>query len=483
MKGSRCPWFCAGGGVLAVAACLLIGGAGRARAAEAPARPSRPNIVLILADDLGWRDLGCYGSKFYKTPRLDALAHQGMQFNCAYAAAAICSPTRASLLTGKYPARLHLTHIIQAPRAKKGPLRDPDWTPYLPLEEVTLAEALKTAGYATGHIGKWHLGGRPGRSGSGDGAEGDPRRQGFDVNVAGSDLGQPPDYFFPYSRMLSGGKTVRLTHLEGGRPGEYLTDHLTDEAERFITRHRDRPFFLFLSHYAPHTSMGDRLQAPEALIARFKAKVRPEDPQKNPVYAAMVASLDENVGRLLRKLDDLGLADKTLVIFTSDNGGYGSKTSNLPLRGAKSTPYEGGLRVPAFVRWPGKVKAGSRSDTPLITSDFYPTILEAAGVKVGPRQVIDGVSLVPLLTGAGKLERRALYWHYPHCDSKPYSVVRQGDLKLIEFLADGRCELYNLREDPEEKVNLADRLPDQANRLRRALVRWRKSVGAQMPMR
>lgn len=484
MTYSRCRCLHPGWGrFMALAACVLVGGASLARAAEGPPRPTRPNIVLILADDLGWRDLGCCGSKFYKTPHLDALARQGMHLTCAYAAAAVCSPTRASLLTGKYPARLHLTHIIQAPRAKKGPLHDPDWTPYLPLEEVTLAEALKAAGYATGHIGKWHLGGHPGRSGSGDGAEGDPRRQGFDVNVAGSDLGQPPDYFFPFSRTLSGGKTVRLAHLEGGRPGEYLTDRLTDEAERFLTRHRDRPFFLFLSHYAPHTAMGDRLQARESLIARFKPKVRSEDPQKNPVYAAMVASLDASVGRLLRKLDDLGLAEKTLVVFTSDNGGYGSKTSNLPLRGAKGTPYEGGLRVPAIVRWPGKVKAGSSSDTPIITPDFYPTVLEAAGIKVGPRQVVDGVSLVPLLTGAGRLKRSALYWHYPHCDTEPYSVVRQGDFKLIEFLAGGRCELYNLREDSEEKVNLAKRLPGRASRLRRAVARWRESVGAQMPTR
>jgi arylsulfatase A-like enzyme len=465
----------------ALTAVLLVGAAGMAEADDRPARSRRPNVVLILADDLGWRDLGCHGSTFYETPHLDALARRGMRFTDAYAAAAVCSPTRASLMTGKYPARLHLTHIIQAPRTTKGGLQDPDWTPYLALDEVTLAKALKPAGYVTGHIGKWHLGGVAGRSGSGDGGEGDPRRHGFDVNVAGSDCGQPPDYFSPYSRTLSDGKTVRLTNLEGGKPGEYLTDRLTDEAERFVTQHRDRPFFLFFSHFAPHTAMGDRLQAQEKLIARFKKKVNPKDSQRNPVYAAMLASLDESVGRLLRKLDDLGLAENTLVIFTSDNGGLDPKTSNLPLRGAKGTPYEGGLRVPALFRWPGKVKPGSVSDTPIISPDIYPTILEAAGVKAGARQVVDGVSLVPVLTGAAPLKRPGLYWHFPHCDLGPYSVVRQGDFKLIEFLGDGRCELYNLREDREEKTDLADRMPEKLASLRRDLARWRESVGAQLP--
>jgi arylsulfatase A-like enzyme len=484
MKCLRALWLTLSrGGLVAVVAILLAGTAGLAWADDKPARSRKPNIILILADDLGWRDLGCHGSTFYETPHLDALARQGMRFTNAYAAAAVCSPTRASLMTGKYPARLHLTHIIQAPRTKKGSLQDPDWTPYLRLNEVALAKALKPAGYVTALIGKWHLGGVAGRSESGDGAEGDPKRQGFDVNIAGSDCGQPPDYFFPWSRTLAGGKTVRLTNLKGGKPGEYLTDRLTDDAEQFLTQHRDRPFFLFLSHFAPHTAMGDRLQAPESLIARFKKKVDPKDPQHNPVYAAMLSNLDAGVGRVLKKLDDLGLAENTLVIFTSDNGGLHPKTSNLPLRGAKGTPYEGGLRVPAMIRWPGKVKPKSISDTPIISPDIYPTILEAAGVKVGPRQVVDGLSLVPLLTGAAPLKRPSLYWHFPHCDLGPYSVVRQGDFKLIEFLGDGRSELYNLRADKEEKTNLADRMPEKRDSLRRDVAHWRKSVGAQMPTR
>jgi arylsulfatase A-like enzyme len=225
------------------------------------------------------------------------------------------------------------------------------------------------------------------------------------------------------------------------------------------------------------------LQAPESLIAKFKTKVNPKDPQHDPVYAAMVSGLDDGVGRLLKKLDELGLAENTLVIFTSDNGGLEPKTSNLPLRGGKGGPYEGGLRVPALVRWPGKVKPGGVSDTPVISPDFYPTVLEAAGVKVGPRQVIDGLSLVPLLTGAVPPDRPALYWHFPHCDPGPYSVVRQGDLKLIEFIGDGRYELYNLREDREETTNLADRMPEKRATLRRDLARWREAVGAQLPTR
>jgi arylsulfatase A-like enzyme len=227
--------------------------------------------------------------------------------------------------------------------------------------------------------------------------------------------------------------------------------------------------------------MGDRLQAPESLVARFRKKVNPRDPQHDPVYAAMLSSLDDGVGRLLKKLDDLGLAENTMVIFTSDNGGLAPKTSNLPLRGDKGTPYEGGLRVPALIRWPGRVKPGSVSDTPVVSPDLYPTVLEAAGVKVGPRQVVDGVSLLPLLTGATPLKRSGLYWHFPHCDLGPYSVVRESDFKLIEFLGDGRCELYNLREDREEKTNLAERLPEKLSSLRRDLARWRESVGAQLP--
>ena len=468
---------------LIVATTLWLQTVSRMAAAAEPARAAKPNVVLILADDLGWRDLGCYGSTFHQTPALDALARQGMRFTNAYASAAVCSPSRASLLTGKSPARLHLTHIVQAAQATKGGLRDPSWTPYLPLEEVTLAESLQPAGYATGIIGKWHLGGAIGRSANGDGAEGNPLLQGFDFQIGGCVHGQPPDYFYPYTRTIVGNQLVGMTDLAGGRPGEYLTDRLTDEAERFLERNKARPFFLFLSHFAPHTSMGDRLQAPEALIEKFKARVDSQDPQHDPVYAAMLASLDQGVERVVRKLSELGLAENTLVIFTSDNGGYGSKTSNLPLRGAKHTPYEGGLRVPTLVRWPGHIPPGTVSDTPIISADVVPTVVAAAGLEPARESVLDGANLLPALTGSGALVRPSLYWHYPHCDTEPYSVVRQGNLKLIEFLGDGRTELYDLRDDPAEKTNLAERRPEQVVTLRRDLAQWRESVGAQMPER
>lgn len=467
--------------LLVLIAVFLSAGGWTLLAAEESRPHRKPNIVLILADDLGWRDLACYGSTFHETPHLDALARNGMKFTQAYASCAVCSPTRASLMTGKSPARLHLTHIIQAAPARKGDWRDPDWTPYLRLEESTLAEALKPAGYATGLIGKWHLGGHRGRSEHCDGAEGDPLRQGFEFNIAGSDLGQPPDYFFPYSRTLADGETHTLHPLEGGKPGEYLTDRLTDETEAFLERNKDRPFFLFLSHFAPHTSMGDRLQAPDTLVEHFEAKVDPKDPQHNPVYAAMVASLDASVGRVLRKLKDLGLSENTLVIFTSDNGGYGTKTSNLPLRGAKHTPYEGGLRVPTLIQWPARVKAGRECETPVITHDLFVTILETARVAVPTSKEIDGVSLLPLLEGTGTLARTSLYWHYPHCDTEPYSIVRRGDLKLIEFLRENRSELYDLRSDPRETTDASRRSPDTASDLRNELETWRKGVGAQMP--
>jgi len=467
-----------------------------AASADSPPCP-RPNIVVILADDLGWSDLSCYGSAYHRTPAIDSLAAQGAKFTNSYAAAAICSPTRASLLTGKYPARLHLTHIVQAAPARLGKLRDPDWTPYVGLDEITLAETLRGAGYATGIIGKWHLGGAPGRSATGDGAEGDPTRQGFDLYRGGNSQGQTPDYFFPYRRAYANGTTYGLENLEGGREGEYLTDRLTLEAEKFIDEHHEKPFFLLLAHFAPHTSMGDRLQAKPATIANFQRTATPNGLQRDPVYAAMLASLDESVGRVLEKLAQLGIAEKTLVIFTSDNGGVEGKTSNLPLRGAKQTPYEGGLRVPTIIRWPGKIAPekmapgkiapgkigpGRVIEQPICTPDFYSTVVEAAGAVPQATPLIDGRSLVPLVCGDGHFERDAIYWHYPHCDTEPYSIVRRGNFKLIEFLADGRLELFDLKADPGEEHNLAVALSDKATELREDLARWRESVGAQMPL-
>jgi arylsulfatase A-like enzyme len=410
--------------------------------------------------------VGCFGSRYYETPNIDRLAGEGMRFTDAYAACSVCSPTRASILTGKYPARLHLTDWI--PGEGNSPshlLRVPDWRQYLPLEEVTIAEALKSAGYVSASIGKWHLGG-PAYY---------PEHHGFDLNVAGTHFGHPAAYFWPYE-----GKSHTVAGLKaGGQPGEYLTDRLTDEAEHFIERHKDRPFFLYFAHYAVHMP----LQAKPAVLKKYQAKT-PCGGQKNPVYAAMIESVDESVGRIERKLQSLGIAKKTVVIFMSDNGGlWPMATSNAPLRAGKGYPYEGGIREPLIVKWPANVSPGTVCHVPVGSIDFFPTLLEIAGVKApGP---VDGRSLVALLKQTGSLDRDALYWHYPHYWSgnrvRPFGAVRCGDWKLIEFYEDMQAELYNLHDDIGETRDLVREKPEQAAQLRRMLHAWRTSVDAQMP--
>lgn len=441
---------------------LLAGAVGMAAA------PPPPNFLFILIDDMGWRDLACYGSSFYETPNIDRFAGESVRFTNAYAACPVCSPTRASILTGKYPARLHLTDWIpgraQWPAAR---LLTPEFRQELPLEEVTIASALKPLGYVSASIGKWHLGGPTFY----------PEKHGFDLNVGGTHRGQPPSYFGPFA----------LPNLEGGSKDEYLTDRLTAEAEKFIEANRNRPFFLYLPEFAVHLPE----QAKPDTIERFRAKADPKNPQHDPVYAAMIASLDENVGRILKKLDALGLAERTVVFFMSDNGGlvYESKrpepvTSNAPLRGGKGHLYEGGIREPMMVRWPGVTKPGGTCDEPVSSVDFFPTILEMVGRNAAPGLAIDGVSLVPLLRRGGKLRREALYWHYPHYSNQggvPSGAIRAGDYKLIEFYEDGRLELYNLAQDVRESENLAAGDPRRAARLRRMLENWRVSVGASMP--
>lgn len=420
----------------------------------------KPNFVFFLIDDLGWRDLTCYGSKFYETPNIDRLARQGMKFSNAYAACPVCSPTRASILAGKYPARLHLTDWIPGHKRPRAKLRVPEFNQQLPLEEVTIAEALKPVGYVSASFGKWHLGGKTFY----------PEDQGFDLNFGGDHRGQPPSYFYPY----------RIPNIPTGRKGEYLTDRLTEEAEHFMEKNKDKPFFLYLSHYAVHTP----LQAKSEMIARYRAKVTPGDAQNNPTYAAMIQSVDESVGRVMRKLDDLGIADRTIVIFMSDNGGLAWVTSNAPLRAGKGTMYEGGIREPMIVRWPAVVKPGSTCDVPVTSVDFYPTILAIAGVKDVPVKDIDGVSLVPLLRQSGRLRRGAIYWHYPHyhpCGATPCGAIRRGDYKLIEFYEDGRLELFNLKQDIGERNNLAAAMPQKAAELHKKLANWRRAVKAQMP--
>jgi arylsulfatase A len=430
------------------------------------ARPAQPlNFIFILIDDMGWTDLSCYGSKFYESPNIDRLASEGMRFTNAYAACPVCSPTRASIMTGKYPARLHLTDWISG--RKQWPasrLLNVPFEQQLPLAETTMAEMLKPAGYTSASIGKWHLGG-----------EGfSPENQGFDLNVAGNMRGSPTTYFGPFD----------LPNLKGGTKEDYLTDKLTDKAEEFIEANRSRPFFLYLPEYAVHLP----LQAKQMLVARYKDKIRPGVDQNNAVYAAMIHSVDEAVGRLMRKLEDLRIADRTVIFFTSDNGGvrYEGKskqyvTSNAPLRAGKGHVYEGGIREPLIVKWPGVTKPGSTCDTPVTSVDYLPTIREMAKASGGP---VDGVSIAPLLRGQKPPKREALYWHYPHYSNQggmPAGAVRQGDYKLIEFYDDGRLELYNLKTDIGEKRNLVRREPAKAKDLHEKLKRWRTGVKAAMP--
>jgi len=427
-------------------------------AADSRTPEARLNFVFILIDDLGWRDVSCFGSRYYETPNIDRLAREGMRFTNAYAACPVCSPTRAGILTGKYPARLHLTDWIPGNQPRHAKLRCPDWTKHLPLEEFTMAEAFRAAGYRTYFVGKWHLGG----------PDYYPEKQGFDVNIAGCFWGHPyRGYFSPY----------HIPTMKDGPKGEYLTDRLTDEALRLLDANGDSPFVLYLAHYAVHAP----IQARQEMIERWRRK-KPDDGQKNPAYAAMIESVDRSVGRILDKLEALGIAEHTAVIFMSDNGGLTPVTSNRPLRAGKGTPYEGGIREPLIIKWPGKTRPGSICDTPVISNDFYPTMLEMAGLPLRPRQHCDGVSLVPLLTGTGSLPRRDLFWHYPHYHrSPPFGAVRRGRWKLIEFYEDGRCELYDLANDIGETRDLAATHPDKVRELRTALHQWRKAVGAQMP--
>lgn len=447
-------------------------------AGETPEK--RLNVVFILIDDMGWTDAGCYGSTFYDTPNIDRLAAEGMRFTDAYAACPVCSPTRASIMAGKYPARLNLTNWLSG-RIRKRLIGAP-YIGQLPLEEVTLAEAFKGAGYATCFIGKWHLGSEPFY----------PQHQGFDINVAGNQSGHPAGgYFSPYKNP----------QLPDGPKGEYLTDRLTDEALKFLDAARDKPLLLYLAHYAVHTP----IQAKKDLVQQYKAKAGRLPPPKGPrylpegatqarqvqdhaVYAAMVRSMDESVGRVMKKLEDLGIAGRTAVFFMSDNGGLstseGHPTSNVPLRAGKGWLYEGGIREPMIIKWPGVAKPGATCSVPVTSTDFYPTMLEMAGLPLRPEQHRDGVSLAPLLKGRGVLPRKALYWHYPHYSPQggsPSGAVREGDYKLIESFEDSRLELYNLAKDIGEKHDLAAEMPDLAARLRTMLHDWRRAVDARMP--
>ncbi|MDP8246065.1 MAG: sulfatase [Candidatus Hinthialibacter antarcticus] len=418
------------------------------------------NVVVILVDDYGWTDAACTGSALFETPNIDALASQGMRFTNGYAACTVCSPTRASILTGKYPARLHLTDWIAGHKKPWAKLKVPDFNLQLPHDEVTIAEALKPHGYTSASIGKWHLGGEKFY----------PESQGFDLNIAGTHRGQPPRYFAPY----------KIPTLEEGPDGEYLTDRMAQEAVQFIESNKDNPFFLYLPLFAVHTP----IQGKKNYTDKYKENIKPWSDQRDPQYAAMVNSVDDAVGSVLQTLDRLNLTDDTLVIFTGDNGGLVPKTNNSPLRMGKGSPYEGGTRVPLMIRWPGKVRAGSVTDVPAISADFFPTVMSALDIDSPVKENIDGVDLLPVLTESGSVNREALYWHYPHYHpggSTPYGAIRKGDWKLLEFFEDGRLELYNLKNDLSEKFNLANLNIQKRDELHQQLVEWRQSVNAQMP--
>lgn len=430
---------------------LVLAWASIARAAE------RPNIILMLIDDMGLTDLSCYGSQFYQTPNIDQLARDGMKFTHAYSACTVCSPTRAALMTGRYPAALHLTDFIAGHNRPAAKLRIPDWTKDLPASLPTLPRALKDAGYATCAIGKWHL------------SEGGPKAHGFDVSIANNGRGQPASYFSPYKNP----------ELPDGPDGEFLSDRLTAEAEKFIEQNKDRPFFVYLPHFAVHTPLAGK---PD-VIAKYKARASESDPQHHATYAALVESVDESVGRLRAKLAELKLTERTIIIFTSDNGGLimNQVTSNLGLRDGKGSAYEGGVRVPGIALVPGVTQPGSVCPTPVVTMDWTATLLEFAGAK--PLDDTHGVSLAPLLRGQN-IPPRPLFWHYPHYHpggATPYSAMLEGGWRLVEFFEDNRIELFNLNDDPAESRDLAAAQPEKAATMRSKLKAWRASVSAQLP--
>jgi len=445
-----------------------------------PSRP--PNVIFILADDLGWADLGCYGADLHETPHLDQLVQEGVRFTQTYAMP-VCSPSRASILTGRHAARLAMTIWREGalkPTQNQKLIPAPAVTD-LPHAEFTIAEALKSVGYLTFHVGKWHLGD----------ADHSAETQGFDVNIGGTHWGAPATYFYPFSGEFGQEREFRYVPGLGlGKPGEYLTDRLTDEALKLIDDAGDRPFFLNLWFHNPHTP----LEGKPELVEKYRAKIKAGTRHQNPEYAAMIETLDTNVGRILAKLSHRKLTDRTLVIFTSDNGGTiiqhrgRQVTDNFPLRSGKGSLYEGGIRVPLIVRLPGVTPRGKVCDEPVTCTDFFPTILELCTVsatgKNAPAGPLDGMSVVPLLRQPGAhLNRAALFFHYPHyyTTTTPVSAVRAGDWKLLEYFEDRHVELYNLRDDPSEQRDVAAQQPDRTAKLRDQLAGWREEVGAKVP--
>ena len=452
-----------------VSLAVWLVGLASSHSAPAAAPPTPPNIVVILVDDLGWMDLHCQGNPLLDTPQLDRLAKQGMRFTDAYAAAPVCTPTRAAMMTGKSPARLAITNHAPGHRPgfvpKGQDLAEAETLTYLPLSEVTIAERLKNAGYATGFIGKWHLSHRKGADANGPWEpQLRPEHQGFDLNIGGCDRGGPPSFFEPYG----------IPNIPPRRKGDYLPERLADECISFLRTNQAKPFFLCWWDYSVHYP----IQAPEQLIQKYRQRPGVKD----PAYAAMIEGMDTAIGRVLQELDFLGLATNTLVLFTSDNG---SLFGNEPLRANKGFLYEGGIRVPWIVRWPGIVKPGSTCSVPVISTDTYSTLLEAAGLQPVPEQAPDGESLLPLLRQTGSLQRKALYFHYPnyafHQRNRLGGAIREGDFKLIRNYDDDSLELYNLAADLGETRNLSATHPEMTQRLTAKLESWIKSSGARMP--
>ncbi len=443
------------------------------------------NIIIVLVDDLGWMDLGCQGSDFYQTPHIDQLAARGIRFINGYAACAVCSPTRAALMTGKDPARLGITDWIRAEFQLSGRQRPncdvegyhdanlkvltPVNNSFLPHNEVTIAELLKQRGFVSCFIGKWHLGG-----------EGYlPTDQGFDLNFGGWDYGQPPSYYDPFTnRRLQHG----IPTLKPRETGEYLTDREADEAVSFIKAHKDRRFLLYLSHYAVHTPIQPKL----TLLEKYQS-LKDEMGQDNAAYATMVQSVDDSLGRIMATLNELELSDDTMIVFTSDNGGLdrnGSPTENAPLKSGKGFAPEGGIRVPWIIRWPGVTEAGVTSDEPVTSVDLFPTLAAAVGIDTTD-MTLDGADLTPVLKG-GSLRKRSLYWHFPHyrhrAGNDPYSIIRKGDFKLVRFYDPQKVELYHLDSDLAEEFDITDKKPAKVRLLTRELDKHLNKIGAKLPI-
>jgi arylsulfatase A len=425
-----------------------------------PKSKSRPNFLFILTDDLGWSQLGCYGSCFYETPNIDRLAADGMRFTDAYAACPVCSPTRASIMTGKYPARLHLTDFIAGGNYPYERLKQPEWQKYLSLEEVTIAEVLKTAGYKTASFGKWHLSiaKQPPQS-----RPYNPDKQGFDESII----------------------TYKPKSKQNPEKDAHNVNRITEKSLEFLEKNKDKSFFLYVTHNTIHSPVLGK----KKLVDKFRNKAGADLPQNNPVIAAMIEELDNSVGTLLKKLDELKIADKTIVVFFSDNGGLERVAKQTPLRSGKANLYEGGIREPLVVRWPGVTRPGSICSVPVISVDFFPTFLDILSLQNKATKAIDGVSIATLLKRSGQLRRKAIYWHYPHYHSAsigPGGAVRCGDYKLIEWYDETICgpentfELYNLKNDIAEQNNLAKEMPQKTKELSTMLAHWRRKVNAQM---